>query len=123
MSLKERATEEIMQDVIDRISGYEGTPIDELHNELYNTGYYIIGYYQAEQWLGNDVFEAMRTIKDYEMEQFGEVNTDLSDSEKVVNMYVYIIGEEVLYSSPTFENNGGEELTEELIKEIIEELS
>ena len=28
---------------------------------------------------------------------FGEVYTDLSSSEKVVNMYAYIIGEEILY--------------------------
>ena len=27
---------------------------------------------------------------------FGEVNTDFSNSEKVVNMYAYIVGEEVV---------------------------
>ena len=35
-------------------------------------------------------------IKKYENDNFGEVNTDFSDAEKVVNMYVYIIGEEIV---------------------------
>ena len=30
------------------------------------------------------------------MYNFGKVFTDFSDAEKVVNMYVYIIGEEIL---------------------------
>jgi len=36
-------------------------------------------------------------IKDYEMDNFGEVTTDFSDPEKVVNMYVYIIGEDIVH--------------------------
>ena len=36
------------------------------------------------------------TIKQYENDNFGEVNTDFSDPEKVVYMYVYIIGEEIV---------------------------
>ena len=36
-------------------------------------------------------------IKDYEQDNFGEVSTDLSDPERVVNMYVYIIGEEIVW--------------------------
>ena len=35
-------------------------------------------------------------IKQYENDNFGEVNTDFSDAEKVVNMYVYIIGEKIV---------------------------
>ncbi len=30
------------------------------------------------------------------MDNYGEVTTDLSEPERVVNMYVYIIGEEIL---------------------------
>ena len=36
------------------------------------------------------------SIKDYEQSNFGQVTTDFSDPEKVVNMYVYIIGEDIV---------------------------
>ncbi len=35
-------------------------------------------------------------IKDYEQDHFGEVSTDFTQPEKVVNMYVYIIGQELV---------------------------
>ena len=34
--------------------------------------------------------------QDYEEFNFGELTTDISDPEKVVNMYVYIVGEAIL---------------------------
>ena len=70
---------------------------NELHNEIFNTDYYIIGTYEAKQWLSDKVFDVIDYIKEYEEANFGEVTTDLSEPEKVVNMYVYIIGEEILY--------------------------
>ena len=72
--------------------------IDELHHYAFNEDYYIIGYYQAEQWLGtaSTTFDVIKTIKDYEDMHFGEGWTDLTDSEKVVNMYAYIVGEEIV---------------------------
>ena len=71
--------------------------IDDLHHHCFNTDYYIIGTYQAKKWLGDQVFEIIEFIKQYENNNFGEVNTDFSDAEKVVNMYVYIIGEQIVY--------------------------
>ena len=69
---------------------------DDLHYHAFNIDYYIIGTYQAKQWLGNMTFDVINFIKEYEQFNFGEVYTDLSDPEKVVNMYVYIIGEEIV---------------------------
>ena len=68
----------------------------ELHHEIFNTDYYIIGTYKATQWLGADAFDAIGMVKDYELDNFGEVYTDLSNAERVVNMVVYIIGEEIV---------------------------
>ena len=68
----------------------------ELHHEIFNTDYYIIGTYKAKQWLGADAFDAIAMIKDYALDNFGEVYTDLSNPEHVVNMVVYIIGEEIV---------------------------
>ena len=58
---------------------------------------YLYGYNDCEIWLRGHVFECIGIIKDYEQDNFGEVYTDLTNSEKVVNMYVYIIGEKLLY--------------------------
>ena len=70
---------------------------NELHNELFNVDYYIIGTYEAKQLLSDKVFDVIECITEYETDNFGEVTTDLTDPEKVVNMYVYILGEELLY--------------------------
>jgi DNA replication protein DnaC len=69
---------------------------EDLHHEIFNTDYYIIGRFQATKWLGDQVFNVINIIKEYENDNFGEVNTDFSEVEKVVNMYVYIIGEEIV---------------------------
>ena len=69
----------------------------ELHHEAFNQDYYIIGTYQAAQWLGDHAFECIEIIKDYEQDQFGEVCTDFSSPESVVNMYTYIVGEQVVH--------------------------
>jgi hypothetical protein len=70
--------------------------IDDLHHHVFNTDYYIIGTYQATQWLGNETFNVINFIKEYENDNFGEVYTDFSSPENVVNMYVYIIGEDIV---------------------------
>lgn len=96
----------------------------ELHHDLFNTDYFIIGYHEAEQWLEKNPgsFHAIGIVRDYENDNFGEVSTDLSDSEKVVNMYAYIQGEELLSESNTLKENWDNNLTPEMIKTIIEEL-
>lgn len=70
--------------------------LDDLHHHCFNTDYYIIGTYQATQWLGTEAFYIINKIKEYEQDNFGQVTTDLSNPEKVVNMYVYIIGEDIV---------------------------
>jgi len=69
---------------------------EDIHHHCFNTDYYIIGTDKAKKWLGDEALNIINIIKDYEMLHFGEVNTDLSDAEKIVNMYVYIIGEEIV---------------------------
>lgn len=97
----------------------------DLHNELFNMDYFIIGYYQAEQFLKkceDGIFGSIEIIKEYEQSNFGEVNTDFSDSEKVANMYAYIKGEELLSESKTLQDNWDNRLSKENIEAIKEEL-
>ena len=75
---------------------YLNNDLYDIHHDLFNTDYYIIGRYEAERWMKNRVFEIIGDIKQYEQCEFGECYTDLSDAEKVVNMYVYIVGECIL---------------------------
>lgn len=79
----------------------EDTDFEELHFRAFIEDYYIIGYYQAEQWLiKHDIspFEAIGDIIEWERETFGEVNLKAEDinSEKIVNLYAYIKGEELI---------------------------
>jgi len=96
----------------------------DLHSALFNTDYFIIGYYDAEQWLINNVgiFQAIETIREYENNTFGEVTTDFSSSEKVVNMYSYIIGEEILNDCKALRRANDRLLTKRDIKSITKEL-
>ena len=69
---------------------------DDLHHNCFNTDYFIIGSHKAKQWLGDEAFNIIGFIKEYEIGIFGDVYTDLSNPEAVVNMYAYIIGEEIV---------------------------
>jgi hypothetical protein len=118
--------QELAQDAVGKLNDGIGlgTYGADLHNDLFNSDYYIIGRYQAEQWLiaNTGVFNAIGIIHEYENMQFGEVSTDLSEPERVCNMIVYIAGEEVLQESETLQKRWNEELTERDIKKIIKEL-
>ena len=81
----------------------------ELHHEWFNTDYYIIGTYEAKKWLGDHAFDCIGVIQEYENDNFGECNTKLDDPEKVVNMYVYILGEHLMQEDPRFDQTKAEQ--------------
>lgn len=120
--------EQAVADIIETLkNGYNGYYCD-LHNEVFNTDYYIIGTYQAKEALKEyDVFEAIELVQEYEKFNFGEVYTDISDPEKLINMVYYIVGEEVIsemYDIKTFNdgwNDQADEETNELIIEAMKE--
>jgi len=117
---------ELVNYAIDGLSNVnEGVYACDLHNELFNTDYFIIGYYAAEEWLKNNpgIFAAIDEIKEYEQSNFGEVTTDLSSSERVVNMYAYIKGEEILSDCPTIQKKWNDRLTSADLKRIKKELN
>jgi hypothetical protein len=117
---------ELVQYAIDGLNNVNpGVYASDLHNHLFNTDYFIIGYYKAEEWLKNNpgIFAAIEEIREYEQDNFGEVNTDFSSSEKVVNMYAYIKGEEILADCPTLQEKWDGKLWEEDIEQIKTELS
>ena len=96
--IKEYAIEQI-KEKLKYDENYLQKDILDIHFDLFNTDYYIVGTYKAKKWLGNKVFKIVEFIKEYENTQFGEVFTDLESPEALVNMYAYIIGEEILHES------------------------
>jgi hypothetical protein len=84
---------------------------EDWHYYLFNEDYYVIGYYNAEQWLNEhdiSAFEAIQVCQQYEKDNFGECRI-YDNAEALVNMYTYILGEEWMYE-------GGEDFILELIK-------
>ena len=96
---KEQEIREYARERVEDIAHYSKEcleDITELHHDIFNTDYYIIGRYQAKEWMGSEAFECIGIVKEYEESNFGEVYTDLSEPGRVVNMYVYIVGERIL---------------------------
>lgn len=88
---------------------------EDWHFHAFNEDYYIIGYYNASEWLkrhGVDPFEAVGICREYEIENFGESGKLYDNAEETVNMLAYIYGEELLYS-----------VNAETVEELLEELS
>jgi len=121
--MRKEAREAIIEALRD---GYDGYYCD-LHHEVFNTDYYIIGTHEAKEALKEyDVWEAIEKVQTYEKENFGEVYTDLSDPEKLINMLYYIIGEEVLYEmmdgveafNENWNNVADEETNAAILKEV-----
>ena len=119
-AMKEEAIEAIIEALE---NGYEGYYCD-LHNEVFNTDYYIIGTYEAKEALREyDVFEAIELVQTYEKENFGEVYTELGNPEKLINMVYYVIGADVIaemYGIEAFDENWNNEADEETNAIIVE---
>ncbi len=123
LEMREEARETIIEALREGYSGY----YCDLHCELFNTSYYIIGTHEAKKALEEyDVWEAIEKVQTYERDNFGEVYTDLSNPEKLVNMLYYIIGEEVLFEmmegieewDENWNNQADEETNAKILKAI-----
>ena len=69
---------------------------NDIHYYAFNENDYIIGTYKAKQWLSDRVFDVIEIIREYEQFNFGKVHTDFINPENIVNMYVYIVGEQIV---------------------------
>lgn len=115
--------EQAIADIMECLENYDGYYCD-LHNEVFNTDWYIIGTYQAKEALKEyDVFDAIELVQEYEKDNFGEVFTDLSNPEKLINMVYYIIGEEIIAEMndiPEFAENWNDSADDETNAIILE---
>ena len=96
--------------------------VDDLHHEIYNTSYAISSTKVAkEKLLEYDVFKAIKKIVDYEKASFGEIFTDITEPKNLVNMLIYILGEEFLYNTDVY-SIGGRFVTNEHIDHLMESI-
>ena len=125
-TIENKTRAELLNSILDAAKDgrLTGIPVSEIHHEVFNTDYFIIGRYRAEQWLIDNygVFNAIDTIQEYEQSNFGEVTTKLGEAEHVCNMLVYILGEEILNDLQVISDNWNEDTTPEMIEELIKEI-
>ena len=95
--------QELLAHLIETVENSDdsNTNFEDLHHEAFNEDYYIIGYYQASQWLKShdvDAFEAIAYVIEQELNYLGESNLSPADinSEKIVNLLVYFAGFDVM---------------------------
>jgi len=125
MNKRQEMREEARAAIIEELeNGYTGYYCD-LHDVLFNTDYYIIGTYRAQQALEEyGIWDAIEKVQTYEKENFGTVYTDLSNPEQLLSMLYYIIGEEVLYEMmdgiDAFHDNWNNKATEETNAKILQ---
>jgi hypothetical protein len=102
IKMKTSIKKELSAHIIDKINDgvIDNTNKDDWHFYCFNEDYYIIYHSVALEWLKShdiDAFEAIEIVREYEVDNFGEMNTDI-DPESIVNMLAYIYGEELLNS-------------------------
>lgn len=98
--------EEVLDEMLDRVEDYEGSNFDIFENEVFNDSERNMYYNEAKDELekfvsdGNlddyetvdGIFGAIELIKEYENNEFGEVNTNFSNPCDIANMIDFIRG-------------------------------
>jgi len=129
-----KADNNIFSHICDNIGNYKGQNFDDLHHLLFNEDYFIIGYYQAEQFIKENDLNTLDLItycQEMEKENFGEIQTTFDNAEKIVNHYAYWRGQELLFEIKSLQDyqetwtikNTDLMISGQLIKDIKEELN
>lgn len=118
---------EALEIIKETLEWFDQSDYNELHNEAFNMDYYIIGTYEAKQALEQyGTFDAIELITQYELNNFGELYTDLSNPEIIANMLMYLIGERAMIDNEEIfnfinDNETSKENNDKLIK-IVDQL-
>lgn len=118
---KESLRKEAIEKLIEHLEEGNRPDIGDLHNEVFNEDYYIIGTARAKGELNEyGVFEAIQEVKDYEVDNFGEFTTEI-EPESIANMLFYIAGYDVLTDLKSYYKIEGN-ITDKDAKILIKEL-
>lgn len=126
---------EVLDVIIDNLEDYIGSDFETYEDETFNQASNIYTREAAldldkfvkddatdyeDTTLDSGAFAAIQLVQAYEQDNFGEINTDLTDPCKVADMIDYIRGTRVfeeLLSEADFEFD--DEITEESAKKVI----
>lgn len=126
---------EVLDVIIDNLEDYLGSDFETYEDETFNQASNIYTREAAldldkfvkddavdyeETTLDSGAFAAIQLVKAYEQDNFGEVNTDLTDPCKVADMIDYLRGTRVfeeLLNEADFDLD--DEITEESAKKVI----
>ena len=97
-SIKDELTAHVRDLIADGVITKDN--LDDAHLHAFNEDYYIIGYYNADQWLKkHDVspWEAIQYVIEQEQAHFGEVSIQAQgiNAETIVNNLVFFAGYEI----------------------------
>lgn len=122
----EEIKKELAHEIVDYIEneGIQDYYLCDIANYLYNTDYYIIGIYQAKQWLKKYFFDMLEVIEYFE-EELGTV-LKVTDVEDLATTVAYTVAENILnnvfYDLDLDVDEMATEEEEELIKNKLIEL-
>ena len=95
----------------------------DVANEYYNNDYYIIGIYQAKEWIKkyfDDMLEVIEYWEDETGEQYGQMITEV---EKLATLVAYTVADTILNEVYEFLGYDNDEICTEVMEmEIIETL-
>ena len=86
----------VKQELTEHINEFDKE--EQNHFTMFNEDYYIIGYWNASEWLKKHnigELEGVSICNEYELEHFGEVQTTFDNTEKLVNHLVYWFGQDL----------------------------
>ena len=113
---------EIKDKIIDELQQYEGNYICDIPHYMFNECYYIIGIYKAKEFVKENIDDVLKSIEYWKDHSGMDYPNNITDYEKLASFTVLEIGEMLLYSCESFNNNNNETLDNELTKKIIQEL-
>lgn len=112
---------QIREEIKERLDELEGIYTCDAMNELYNRDYYIIGTYQAKEFLKENFDELFEALEDYQ-ENIGQQYPDITNPEKMASLTVLYIADQVWNELETVKELWNDELTEEDLQQIKDEL-
>ena len=117
---------EIANEMYTSIKDYESIQdmyLCDVANEYYNNDYYIIGIYQAKEWIKkyfDDMLEVIEYWEDETGEQYGQMITEV---EKLATLVAYTVADTILNEVYEFLGYDNDEICTEVMEmEIIETL-
>jgi hypothetical protein len=117
---------EIAFEMYDSFKNYESIQdmyLCDIASEFYNNDYYIIGTYQAKEWLKkyfDDMLEVIEYWEDMTGEQYGHMITEV---EKLATLVAYTVADTILNEVCEYLGYDNDEICTEMMEmEIIETL-